>query len=226
MWSCCNCRRIICPCSWLSWMWTCPWLRPSAAVAMVVVVWLFFPLYLSQACSVVAWWEEGTQQSTGGKYVGKWFSSVETVSLLFCFSFSIQISHELPFICGHSGIFCVVFPFLPTFHMSSFSSVATVAFLRWPLSRTDGDCVPWRRAAPGRSKGVWGRTQEDQGRMGRRPLRAPSGRTKDMWGGDQKDQGCVGWRPWRIHEVTGARRTKGTFGGTREDDNRSSRCLN
>ena len=66
----------------------------AMAMAVAVAVSIFCH---SQVYSVVAWREEGTQQSTGGK-VRKRFSSVDMASLLFCFSFSIQISHELTFL--------------------------------------------------------------------------------------------------------------------------------
>ena len=142
-------------------------------MAMVLAAAVFIPRH-SNTYLVVAWREEETQQSTEGGGLGKRFRDVDMVSLLFCFSFSILISHDQFFLRGSSGIFSrerglrrlTQDSLERTKGVFGVSPKRTKGALGWcprGLHRRGG------RTSPRRSQVAWCDAKENQGRVGRHP---------------------------------------------------------
>ena len=124
-------------------------------------------------------------------------------------SFSVQISHELLSVLGHSSLLSAA---------SAADGRQLHPLLELGCAREDHACVRRhsggpraRELVPRRTKGVWGCAKKDQRRVSRAETRrtkcvlddalgelrlhgtAP-GRTKVAWGGSPKSQGCAGQR--------------------------------
>ena len=99
---------------------------------------------------------------------GKRFSGVKMGSLVSCFPSSNQTSHELPFLCGHSDIFCGCLR-CKWAATASLGAGLAPGRTKSALVGAPQNYIRSRRASPGKTKGAHGAgdgVRKDQRRVG------------------------------------------------------------